>query len=141
MKKKTIAICVVIVGIVLGLLFKDCFIRTYVSVCNDKLESYATKMLEKDERTSDKYGVWKTVSSPEEGLVEFWTGGFGLAPSSTYKGFYYSADDKHKPFSVAYKDAVSMEIDGDSATWTDGTDNNGISNRIIENWFWFEASF
>ena len=141
MKKKVIAIFLVIVIAILGLAFKDNLIRTYVALCHEDLEAYAVRFLDGDERTSSKYGVWKTYSYPDSGMVEFHTGGWGLAPSATYKGFYYSADNTHQLFSAAYADKTSMEIDGDNATWTDGTDNHGVSIRITENWFWFEASF
>lgn len=141
MKKKAIVICTIILVIILSLAFQDNLIRAYVSLGREKLESYALQMLEPSERASDSYGVWKTSCYPEDRMVEFHTGGWGLAPSSTYKGFYYSADDTHKLFSAAYADTVSMEIDGDNASWTDGTDNHGISIRIMKNWFWFEASF
>ena len=141
MKKKTIVICAIIFVIILVLLFQDNFIRAYVSLCHETLESYATQMLESSEKATDSYGIWKTSCYPEDGMVEFQTGGLGLAPNSTYKGFYFSVDDTHKLFPAAYEDAVSMEINGDNALWTDGTDNHGISIRITKNWFWFEASF
>ena len=129
-----------IITMISGLAFKDKLIFSYVSLCYDKLENYSAQMLS-SERTTGKYGVWKTSSYPEKNMVEFQTGGWGVVPSSTYKGFYYSADNTHKLFSAAYADTVSMEIDGDNATWTDGTDNHGISVRITEKWFWYEASF
>ena len=141
MKKKVIAICLVIAVAILGLALKDNLIRIYVALCHENLETYAVQFLDGKERTSGQYGIWKTSCYPDDGMVEFYTGGWGLAPSSTYKGFYYSADNTHKLFSAAYKDITSMETDGDEATWTDGTDNHGISTRITENWFWFEASF
>ena len=141
MKKKTLCICSIILVIIFGLLVQDNLICVYVSLRHEKLESYASQMLENADKSTDTYGVWKTFCYPEKGLVEFHTGGWGLAPSSTYKGFYYSADNTHKLFSAAYEDAVSMKIDGDNASWSDGTDNHGTSVRIIENWFCFEASF
>ena len=141
MKKKLIIICLIVIILVLGLVFRDHLIRAYVSLFHDRLETYAVQQLAGNEKASDRYGVWKTSSYPADGMVEFHTGGWGLAPSSTYKGFYYSADNTHKLFSAAYEDTTSMEIDGDRASWTDGTDNHGISVRIEENWFWFEASF
>lgn len=141
MKKKNVVLCLVIAVLILGLIFQDGLIRSWVSLCKGKLETYAVRMLDNSENTSGSYGIWKTKCYPEDSMVEFWTGGWGLAPSSTYKGFYYSADNTHKLFSAAYEDAVSMEINGDHASWTDGTDNHGISIRIAEKWFWFEASF
>ena len=141
MKKKTLCICSIILVIILGLLIQDNLICAYVSLRHEKLESYASQMLENADKYTDTYGVWKTFCYPENRMVEFHTGGWGLAPSSTYKGFYYSADNAHKLFSAAYEDAVYIKTDGDNASWTDGTDNHGMSVRIMKNWFWFEASF
>lgn len=141
MKKKTIVICIVIAAILFGFLFKDHLIRSYVSLRHEKLEIYASGMLETGVETKDNYGLWETYIYPEDGMVEFFTGGWGLAPGSTYKGFYYSADNTHRLFSAAYEEKTTLEIDGDHAFWTDGTDNHGTSVRIAENWFWFEASF
>ena len=135
MKKKVIAIILIIVVAILGLAFKDNLIRTYVAAYNEDLEAYEVQFLDGNERTSDQYGIWKTSCYPDDGMVEFYTGGWGLAPSSTYKGFYYSSDNTHQLFSAAYEDITSMKIDRDHATWTDGTDNHGTSTRITENWF------
>ena len=141
MKKKTIIICLVMIALFFGLVFKDNLIRSYVSICHGKLETYASGMLESNGETRGNYGIWETSCYPEDGMVEFFTGGWGLVPSSTYKGFYYSADNTHKLFSAAYTETTAMEVDGDFASWNDGTDNHGTSIRIMENWFWFEASF
>ena len=54
MKKKVIAVCLVIVVAILGLAFKDNLIRTYVALCHEDLEAYAVQFLEGNERTSDK---------------------------------------------------------------------------------------
>lgn len=62
MKKKVIAIFLVIAVAILGLAFKDNLIRTYVALCHEDLEAYAVRFLDGDERTSSKYGVWKTYS-------------------------------------------------------------------------------
>jgi len=139
--KKAMIVCLVIAVAFLALTFRDNLLRTYVVICHKDLEAYAVQFLDSKESTSGKYGAWKTSCYPEDSMVEFHTGGWGLAPSSTYKGFYYSADNTHQLFSAAYEDITSMEIDGDHAVWTDGTDNHGVSIRITEKWFWFEASF
>lgn len=139
--RKSLVIMIVILILLLGMIFRERLIQTYVVVTREHLESYAENLLDSDDRLSDRYGFWKVRSYPEEQMVEFHTGGFGLAPSSTYKGFYYSADNAHKVFSVADKSIATMDIDGNHATWTDGTDNHGTSMRMIDNWFWYEASF
>lgn len=139
--RKSLIIMIVILILLLGMIFREKLIQTYVIVAREHLETYAEKLLDSDDRQSDRYGFWKVRSCPEEQTVEFHTGGFGLAPSSTYKGFYYSADNVHKVFSVADKSLATMDSEGDLATWTDGTDNHGTSMRIADNWFWYEASF
>ena len=139
--RKSLVIMIVILILLFGMIFRERLIQAYVVVAREHLVSYAENLLDSDERQSDHYGFWKVRSYPEEQMVEFHTGGFGLAPSSTYKGFYYSADNAHKVFSVADESIAMMDIEGDRATWTDGTDNHGTSMRIIENWFWYEASF
>lgn len=141
MKKKLIIILILLVVVAVAIGFKDDFIRSYVSACRDKLEGYTTQLLESSERLEGSYGIFKTACYPWEGMVEFYVGGGGIAPSSTYKGFYYSADNTHKVFGAANGDGVTMEVDGDHASWTDGSDNHGTSVRIAEKWFWFEASF
>lgn len=141
--KKIIRLVVVLVvaAVILGWVFKDNIIRSYVSLGREKLESYTTQLLESSEKLEGSYGIFKTACYPWKGMVEFYTGGLGLAPSATYKGFYYSADNTHKVFGAADGEEIVMEVDGDRATWTDGTDNHGSSVRIAEKWFWFEASF
>jgi len=139
--RKRLLIMIVILILLLGMIFRERLIQTYVVMVREHLVTYAENLLDSDDRQSDRYGFWKVRSYPEDQMVEFHTGGFGLAPSSTYKGFYYSADNVHKVFSVADKSLATMDVDGDHATWTDGTDNHGTSIRIIDNWFWYEASF
>jgi len=139
--RKRLLIMIVILILLLGMIFRERLIQTYVVMVREHLVTYAENLLDSDDRQSDRYGFWKVRSYPEDQMVEFHTGGFGLAPSSTYKGFYYSADNVHKVFSVADKSLATMDVDGDHAAWTDGTDNHGTSIRIIDNWFWYEASF
>jgi len=140
-KKNRIVIFAITAIIVLGFIFKDKLIQSYVSLCNEKLEAYAEKMMGSLGERTGSYGFWNISCYPDEGMVEFQTGGWGLAPSSTYKGFYYASDNSHKVFSVADASVAPLEIHGDYATWTDGTDNHGSSTRIMDKWFWFEASF
>ncbi len=139
--RKRLVIVTVILILLLCMIFREKLIQTYVVVARKNLVAYAENLLDSDDRQSDHYGFWKVRSYPEEQMVEFHTGGFGLAPSSTYKGFYYSADNVHKVFSVADKSLSTLDVAGDHATWTDGTDNHGTSIRITDNWFWYEASF
>lgn len=138
---KSLAIMIVISIFFLGIIFREKLIQSYVVVARAHLQAYAENLLYSDNRQSTRYGFWKVRSYPENQMVEFHTGGFGLAPSATYKGFYYSTDNVHKVFSVADESIATMDVNGDYAAWTDGTDNHGISMRFVDNWFWYEASF
>ena len=138
MKRKTIVTCLALAAMITCLLCKNAILRFHVAHNHEKLEQYALQMLENGDTNSGRYGLWKTRCYPDIGMVEFHAGGFGLAPGTTYQGFYYSSDDAHRPFSGA---EAPMEIDGNHATWTDGTDNYGTSVRLTPNWFWFRASF
>ena len=73
MKKKVIAVCLVIVVAMLGLAFKGNLIRTYVATCHEDLETYTVQFLDGKERTSGQYGIWKTSCYPDDGMVEFYT--------------------------------------------------------------------
>lgn len=139
--RKRLVIVIVVLFLLLCMIFREKLIQTYVVVARKNLVAYAENLLDSDGKRSDHCGFWKVRSYPEDQMVEFHTGGFGLAPSSTYKGFYYSADNVHKVFSMADKSLTTMDIEGNHATWTDGTDNHGTSMRISDNWFWYEASF
>lgn len=72
-------------------------------------------------------------------IVQFETGGKGLVPSSTYYGFYYSKINI--PVSFDNSNFELEQINDDKWKWQDVGDNYGITIRIRENWFYFEASF
>ncbi len=75
----------------------------------------------------------------EHRIVQFFSGGFGLTPSSTYCGFYYSEDG----IPAAYQNVdVPLTPAGEGEwRWSDGTDNGGMTRRITEHWFSYRAWF
>lgn len=139
MKKKVIWITA---GAALTLLIgwlvcREGLIRSYVRADRIRLEQYALSLIAEG-KTEDRFGPWRVCCYPEEGMVEFYTGGYGLAPASVYKGFYYSVHDRHH---IAVTGSFPMEEEGDIATWSLGGDNGGESTRFAEHWFWFKAWF
>lgn len=134
--KTKLILAAVFVLLFLCLIFSDALLRTYVRINHERLEKFSQNAL--DGKAGERYGLWDVDAWPEKNMVEFHTGSIGLVPSNTYWGFYYSSDNTHLPFQGA---DVPVNIDGDSASWTDGTDNRGSSTRILERWFWFEAHF
>lgn len=131
------AIAMLLLALLLG---GDIWTRAYVRLNHQRLEDFAATALEETPPHGiAKYGSWSAFCYPENGMVEFFTGGFGLTPFSVYKGFYYSADDVHIPFQGVDQ---PMEVNGDDAGWREPESGNwGISRRIAEHWFWYEAHF
>ena len=71
-------------------------------------------------------------------IIEFTISGSGLAPSSHYKGIYYSPGDTPAPFQNTQLPLQESET---GWNWTDGTDNHGSTTRVAPCWFTFEAHF
>ncbi len=121
------------------LIFSSTLVQAYVHLFHGQLESYCQEFLDESSGISTRqYGPWRATAYPEDGMVEFSTGGSGLVANSAYEGFYYSEADTHTPFHGA---DVPLEDWGNTANWTDGTDNHGTSRRLRDHWFWFEAYF
>ena len=136
---KMLAIILLIVATFISLFGQDLLAKTYVKVFHKHLEIYAEELLDKcEDTTSDQYGLWKVTCYPEDELVEFHTGGAGLVFNSTYLGFYYSPDNTHKTFQGV---DIPLNVNENLADWYGEGDNWGKSIRLIEKWFWFEASF
>ena len=78
-------------------------------------------------------------------MVQFYSFGFGLVPSSTYYGFYYSPDDVPLPYHNAddhYGVVTNSESDDPDMTRYQGEgDNGGQTTRIIPCWYYYEAWF
>ena len=80
-----------------------------------------------------KVDVW----SGEHTMYEFLLGtGMG---DTQYWGVYYSPDDVPLPYQNT---DVSLIADDDGSwTWQTDGDNHGTTKKIIEKWYYFEASF
>lgn len=136
---KLFAVVLLIVVAFVSLFAQDLLTKTYVKVFHKHLETYAEELLDKcEDTTSDRYGFWKVTCYPEDELVEFHAGGAGLVANSTYLGFYYSPDNTHKVFQGA---DIPLNVNDNLADWYGEGDNWGKSTRLIDKWFWFEASF
>ncbi len=114
-------------------------VRSYVTANQPRLEIYAEELLERGGHST--YGLWDVISYPELGIVEFRTGGSGLAPGSVYEGFYYSASGEHVPFPGF--DGTPEDIGADVLfpDPAENSDNWQKSTQIAPNWFWFELHY
>ena len=81
--------------------------------------------------------ISKYANRPD--MVEFSCWGKGLVPSSTYIGFYYSENDEPIPFQGVMQELVES---GRGWVWQQPeSDNHGYTEKIMDNWYYFEASF
>ena len=94
------------------------------------------------EKVKRPFGVWEVSVRPspygQGECVEFWVGGAGLGPSTSYWGVTYS---EHGPvgFQAA---AVDYAADGDGWLWKEpGGDNWSRVTPLEENWYLYEMHF
>ena len=81
---------------------------------------------------------FKSPSAAFEPIVEFNGHAFGIAPSGYYTGFYYSPKDipvRHNGSGTA------MEPFKDGWAYQKAGDNHGYTEKICDNWYWFEFYF
>lgn len=96
MKRRTkIIIIFVLLLFAITIAFWDTGVKLFIQANHQSLESFAITSLESasSEYTQVRYGIWDASCWKEANVVEFYTGDFGIAPSSHVKGFYYSAND------------------------------------------------
>ena len=117
----------------------DVGVKIFIRVNHQSLETFAVKSLEtaSSEYEQVQYGIWDASCWKNANVVEFYVGNIGIAPSSHVKGFYYSADD----IPIAFN-AVDTPLIADESGWHwEKLGNQGKTERIIPNWFWYEAHF
>ena len=115
-------------------------ISLFVTLHQNDLEKIAADHLS-GLQTAERYRgvVVEGVFPGQHPTVQFSSGGFGLVPSTTYSGFYYSEDGI--PAAFQNVDMELVPTGNDEWTWTDGTDNGGVTRRISEHWFTYQAWF
>ena len=91
------------------------------------------------DRAKEVAGV-QSVRIKKNEYVEFYCGGSGLVPSSSYYGFYYSPDDIPLAVDVTLTDNLGPR--GNGFGWEEpGGDNRYYTERIMENWYYYESHY
>jgi hypothetical protein len=115
-------------------------IKNFINQNREELVAIAEAYLKSDTTIMTYKGVRvEQVFRGNNDIVQFYYGGVGIVPASTYYGFYYSPDD----IPAAYQN-VNCRLSAVSDVeweWSDGTDNGGRTIRIMKNWFYYEAWF
>ncbi len=135
-----IGIVLLVAAVVLFLGDKERRITDFVRSNETELEKIALDCLQGKE-TADEYKgveVWGVLPG-EHQIVEFFSDGAGLAPSSIYYGFYYSEDDVPVAFQNSHNSLTA--VSDSEWTWSDGTDNGGLTKKITAHWYYYKAWF
>lgn len=138
-----IGVSVILVAILSAFIFSrndEKKITDFVIANHTELENIALSYISGDETLAKYKGVEvEGVYSGEHQIVQFYHSGAGLVPSTTYYGFYYSKDN----VPVAYQNCgyETVPASDNEWMWDDGTDNGGLTKRITDCWFYYEAWF
>ena len=110
-------------------------ISSYVQRHLQDLESFVAG----ESSGGDEYNGWSVSRNAKTGMVQFDVGGFGLVPSSSYWGFYYSPGDEPMGFDGA---EVEFTESGKGWLWQEEKgDNRNYTEKITDNWYYFKAEF
>lgn len=86
-------------------------------------------------------GFIKDVSA-DESVVEFSCGGAGVGSGTAYVGFYYTPDNNMTALWCAPSSADSLKPFDGGYMWTEENgDNQYYTEKIRENFYYYEASF
>lgn len=115
-------------------------INNFINQNSEELVTIAEAYLNSDTTTKTYKGVEvEPVYRGTHDIIQFYYGGFGLAPSTTYYGFYYSPDDVPTPYQNVNCNLTALsDVEWE---WSDGTDNGGRTKKVMKNWFYYEAWF
>lgn len=110
-----------------------------------ELEEIALTCLNGDHSIKEYRGVKVNgVYEGEQSIVDFYYGGFGIAPSSVYYGFYYSPDDVpvETAFFMNYSGYQMTDEKTDEWVWEEVNGDNGCQViKIIDYWYYYKAWF
>ena len=151
MKKPIIILLSVTLVVLLALVIFTTFISSdpkseindYVIENRNNLNDYVVRLL--NEKQDDYHGEYDTMTVDlwkDCNMVEFskdrWC--FGIAPASTYRGFYYSPEDVPLGFQGAALEFKSVENGWESKPYP-GSSIHEYTERITDNWFFYEVKF
>ena len=146
MKKTIKFILSILLIILLILLFKNVFFdrdekeKIFVLV-NKNYELLLSDIAEQDFSDTLDLSEIESVDVVEEG-IDFYCGGYGIAPSSHDYGFYYTKDDLPKAIwcGTMYCDTTLLKKDGEGYS-TDYQHNRYYTEKIRDNFYYYEAHF
>lgn len=116
-------------------------IISYVQNNKSDLETYVQNTyIDTDKNIyTDIYSTWDVSYYPNSGMVEFLVSTEGLASSSKYYGFYYSPQN----IPMCYQEQNVELLENETGwQWSEPNgDNQYYTEKIADNWYWFEMDF
>lgn len=142
-RPRVVIICIIAITILLIFIIKDTKKDKIIRLVN-KNQEFLNECIEN--KTYDKIYKINAIKSiapysimDNELYIDFYCYGFGIAPSSTYYGFYYSSNDEPIGFQAAQ---IELEPDGKGWVWQQPNgDNRYYTEKISDNWYYYEAGF
>lgn len=88
----------------------------------------------------DKYSSTYEIDVWQEDkvCVEFHGGASGFGSETSYYGFYYSPEDE---LIALHGHEAEFTADGTGWRWIGDGDNGGYVEKVLDNWYYFEANF
>lgn len=120
-------------------------IFAYVAEKHESLETFLEGELPNSQASEEasirnvlgRKTIVKSVYRYNDNILEFYCGGTGLSVSSTYSGFYYSADDT--PFGFELNSHELKETSPGVFEWESSGDGI-ITERILPHWFYYHLT-
>ncbi|MDE7055320.1 MAG: hypothetical protein K2O84_11005 [Oscillospiraceae bacterium] len=129
-----IVLVLLLLALVGSFTLRDAAARAYLRLNSQKMEEFAREALV-GETEADHYGPWRVSVWREKKIVEFHTWQ-SPATGGNERGFYYSANNTPVSFQAT---GYPLATDGAGWRWADPYGNYGYTERILANWFWFDA--
>lgn len=146
MKKWQIVLMVIVtiicgIGITNFILNPERKVKNFVKANEVELVEIAEQYLDYEQGVKTEYKNARIdgVFQGEYPIVQFYYSGFGIAPSGTYYGFYYSPDDVVATY--CNEDYPMEMLDDGEWKWSGKGDNGGSIKKIKDNWYYYEAWF
>lgn len=137
-----IVLVVLISGFILSIALNPTKQAIFMRVQNSRaeLESFAVELVSTSQEDAfTTFKGWDVFYWHDTNHVEFITNKRGVIFDRNVVGFYYSPDNQPLAFQ-GYR--VELENYENGWKWTEPEgDNCGYTERITENWFWFEVEF
>ena len=118
----------------------------YVNNNYPELEKIATESIKGNKVDLPKEVESISVHSPDKEhvkntntIVEFLYKGNGTVSNTKYYGFYYSTDDL--PAAYQNEDYDLLELGGNKWMWSGKGDNEGLTGKIRNHWYYYSATF